>query len=126
MTRQDDARSARQRLATRFFQDLLSDWCEHGPEILKRLRRENASDYVKTVATSVRDFRLEVHHVVDEEMAQVRTRAELFDLVRARGGERAVEALALLVGSVDGDNEPSNIITLRPNESRPSNEEDDG
>jgi len=119
-----DARSARQQLAARFYSDLLDDWIANGRATLARARKEDASGFVKVIATATRDFHVELNVVVDQEMAQTRTRAEVFDLVRARGGQRAVEALTLLIGHMDGDDGPSNVIALHPAEVGSSDKEE--
>jgi hypothetical protein len=66
-------KNARNKLNTRFLEDLLADWQEHGPKAIELVRKEDPVAYVKVVAgTLPREFVVEatgpLHELSDEEL----------------------------------------------------------
>lgn len=116
-----DKKNTRARLSAAFYNDLFEDWLENGKQAIVKLRKDDPAGYARLVGNMVKNIQIEVTHV-DEEMRHIRSRDELFALLKARGGDRAVEGFQLFLNHMGEEPEPTNVIELRPNRE----DDDDG
>lgn len=107
-----DKRNSRARLGAAFHNDLLEDWLLHGKAAIVKLRKDDPAGYARLVGSMVKTLDFQVTHI-DEDMRAVRSREELFELLRERGGESAVSGFQNFLDHL-GHTKETNVIELRP------------
>lgn len=113
-----DKKASRSRLSAAFHSDLLEDWLINGKSAIARVREKEPVEYCKLIGNMVKTIHIEAS-TVDEEMIAVRTREELIEMVRERGGDRAVAAFNVMLEEHPPLPESAKVIELRPNKDEP-------
>jgi hypothetical protein len=108
---------SRNLLTQALLDNLAEDWHRHGPMVLAQLRWDDPASYVRIFGNVVErltpmvdDDEINDAAAVADEIKQARSRDQLIELVRARGGARAFEGFKRLVALLDEYPELKGVI----------------